>query len=63
MGETLIASKKIEMSDCYTKDVKIIGYEKVEKLGLFNKTYKSNGEHELKMAQNFASLEEQAIGE
>ena len=62
-GETLIASKKIEMSDCYTKDVKVIGYEKIEKLGLFNKTYKSNGEYELKMAHDFATLEEQAIGE
>ena len=52
-GTTLIESPKIEMEYCFTKDANILGYEKVYNLGLFNKTYQSRGESELKINTEF----------
>ena len=52
-GTTLIESPKIEMEYCFTKDANILGYEKVSNLGLFNKTYQSRGESELKINTEF----------
>lgn len=52
-GATLIESPKIDMEFCFTKDANILGYEKVSNLGLFNKTYQSRGESELKINTEF----------
>ena len=52
-GTTLIESPKIEMEFCFTKDASILGYEKVSNLGLFNKTFQSKGESELKINTEF----------
>lgn len=52
-GTTLIESPKIDMEFCFTKDANILGYEKVSNLGLFNKTFQSKGESELKINTEF----------
>ena len=52
-GTTLIESPKIDMEFCFTKDASVLGYEKVSNLGLFNKTYQSKGESELKINTEF----------
>ena len=52
-GTTLIESPKIDMEFCFTKDASILGYEKVSNLGLFNRTYQSRGESELKINTEF----------
>lgn len=52
-GTTLIESPKIEMEYCFTKDASVLGYEKVSNLGLFNKTFQSKGESELKINTEF----------
>ena len=52
-GTTLIESPKIDMEFCFTKDASVLGYEKVSNLGLFNKTYQSRGESELKINTEF----------
>lgn len=52
-GTTLIESPKIDMEFCFTKDASVLGYEKVSNLGLFNKTFQSKGESELKINTEF----------
>ena len=52
-GITLIESPKIDMEFCFTKDASVLGYEKVSNLGLFNKTFQSKGESELKINTEF----------
>ena len=52
-GTTLIESPKIEIEFCFTKDASVLGYEKVSNLGLFNKTFQSKGESELKINTEF----------
>ena len=52
-GTTLIESPKIDMEYCFTKDASVLGYEKVSNLGLFNKTFQSRGESELKINTEF----------
>ena len=41
------------MEYCFTKDASVLGYEKVSNLGLFNKTFQSKGENELKINTEF----------
>ena len=41
------------MEFCFTKDANVLGYEKVSNFGLFNKTFQSRGESELKINTEF----------